>query len=271
MPFYMNNPKLKRALFQAFNGAGTLIRNAISRKKRITKKGAVDLVTETDRAAERLIIQTIRRTFPDHAFLAEESGSTRHTKGGQGGTAPHRWIIDPIDGTTNFAHSLPICSVSIAYEDHGIVKLGGVYDPMRDELFFAELDRGAFLNGKKIAVSKTNKLNDALLATGFPYDRRKDPDKYLRVFRAFLMKAQEIRRLGSAALDLCYVACGRFDGYWEAVLNPWDKAAGVLILEEAGGKVTDYSGKRAPLTEPSIVASNGLIHKNILRVIKTNR
>src|SRR3989338_4477607 len=174
----MNNPKLKRTLFQAFDGAGKLIRKAISRKKRITKKGVVDLVTETDHAAERLIIKIIQRAFPDHAFLAEESLGS--------GNSPHRWIIDPIDGTTNFAHSLPVCSVSIAYEENGAVKLGGVYDPMRDELFFAEVGKGAFLNGKKIAVSKTKTLGDALLATGFPYDRRKDPDKYLMIFREFL-------------------------------------------------------------------------------------
>lgn len=269
----MNHPKLKRTLLQAFKSAGTLVRQSITRQKTITKKGEIDLVTEIDCAAEKRIIKIISKTFPDHSFLCEESGATRHggqaRRGGQAGNSKHRWIIDPIDGTTNFAHSLPICSVSIAYEENGVVKMGGVYDPIREELFYAEKGRGAFLNGKKIKVSKTKKLNDALLATGFPYDRRKDPDKYLRIFREFLMQAQEIRRLGSAALDLCYVACGRFDGYWEAKLNPWDKAAGMLILKEAGGKLSDYAGNPLTLTEPTIVASNGLMHASIVNIIKT--
>ena len=256
----MNNILLKRTLFESLEGAGRLMTRAISQKKVITKKGAVDLVTQTDHAAERLIIRTIRNAFPSHAFLAEESNAS--------GNSTSRWIIDPIDGTTNFAHGLPAASVSIAYEEHGVVKLGGVYDPFRKELFHAELGKGAFLNGKRIRVSKTKLLEDALLATGFPYNRRKDPDKYLRVFREFLMQAQEIRRFGSAAIDLCYVACGRFDGYWEAVLNPWDKAAGMLIVKEAGGKLSGYSGKPATLDEPSIVVSNGLIHPSMITILK---
>jgi len=259
----MNHLKLKRTLLQAFQSAGTLIRHSITRQKTITKKGEIDLVTEIDCAAEKRIIKIISKAFPSHSFLCEESAATGQSK--------HRWIIDPIDGTTNFAHSLPICSVSIAYEENGIIRMGGVYDPVREELFFAEKGKGAFLNGKKIKVSKTKKLNDALLATGFPYDRRKDPDKYLRVFREFLMQAQEIRRLGSAALDLCYVACGRFDGYWEAKLNPWDKAAGMLILKEAGGKLSDYSGNPLTLAEPTIVASNGSLHKAILQTLSFSK
>jgi len=255
----MNNPKLKRTLFAAFESAGKLIRRSITRKKTISKKGEIDLVTEIDCAAEKLILKTIQKAFPGHAFLCEESSASGRSK--------HRWIIDPIDGTTNFAHSLPVCSVSIAYEENGIVRMGGVYDPVREELFYAEKGRGAYLNGKKIRVSKTKKLNDALLATGFPYDRRKDPDKYLKIFREFLMQAQEIRRLGSAALDLCYVACGRFDGYWEAKLNPWDKAAGMLILKEAGGKLSDYHGKKLTLEEPTIVASNSILHRQILCIL----
>ncbi len=262
----MNNAKLKRTLFLALKKAGKLVRKSITRRKVISKKGEIDLVTEVDCAAERLIIRTIHRAFPDHSFLAEESGAS--LKSGQGANSPCRWIIDPIDGTTNFAHSLPVCSVSIAYEEKGVVKLGGVYDPTRDELFFAEKGRGAFLNGTKIKVSKTKDLSEALLATGFPYDRRKDPDQYLRPFREFLMKAREIRRLGSAAIDLCYVACGRFDGYWEAKLSPWDKAAGMLILSEAGGKLSDYSGAPLTLPEPSMVASNGRIHKAILALLR---
>jgi myo-inositol-1(or 4)-monophosphatase len=264
----MNHPKLKRTLLQAFKSAGTLVRQSITRQKTITKKGEIDLVTEIDCAAEKLIIKIISKAFPDHSFLCEESGTTRH--GGQAGQSKHRWIIDPIDGTTNFAHSLPICSVSIAYEENGVVRMGGVYDPMREELFYAEKGKGAFLNGKKIRVSKTKQLNDALLSTGFPYDRRKDPDKYLKIFREFLMQAQEIRRLGSAALDLCYVACGRFDGYWEAKLSPWDKAAGMLILKEAGGKLSNYAGEPLTLAEPTIVASNGVIHKAILKTLNKN-
>ncbi len=268
----MNHARLKRTLFQALESAGGLITKAISRKKIITKKGTIDLVTETDHAAERLIIRTIRKAFPDHTFLAEESAG-RHAKDGQArGHFPHRWIIDPIDGTTNFAHSLPAASVSIAYEEKGILKLGGVYDPFRKELFFAELGKGAYLNGKKITVSKTKTLGDALLATGFPYDRRsKGLDKHLRIFKEFLMKAQEIRRFGSAAIDLCYVACGRFDGYWEAELKPWDKAAGMLIVKEAGGKLSGYAGTPASFADPTIVASNGRIHKEILNILKSQR
>lgn len=255
----MNNVKLKRTLFLALKSAGSLVRKAITRRKTITKKGEIDLVTEVDCAAERLIIKIIRKAFPDHAFLAEESQTA--------GDSPYRWIIDPIDGTTNFAHGLPVCSVSIAYEEKGVVKLGGVYDPCRNELFFAERGKGAFLNGKKIKVSKTRLLNDALLATGFPYHRRQDPDKYLKPFREFLMQAREIRRLGSAAIDLCYVACGRFDGYWEAVLKPWDKAAGILIVQEAGGKVTDYKGITSTLSQPSVVSTNGHIHAQVLSIL----
>ncbi len=273
---------MKSVLLECLLEAGAILKNNWNKPKKIQKKGVINLVTHIDKAAEKAIIQRIRKSFPDHAILAEESGALggivpiRTRIGGsvlwRNGECPlSRWIIDPLDGTTNFAHNLPLSTVTIGFEHEGAVLMGGVYDPFRGELFFAEKGKGATLNGKRIHVSKTKKLVDSLLCTGFPYDRRKDPDSYLKIFRAFLITAQEIRRLGSAALDLCYVACGRLDGYWEFKLNAWDKAAGMLIVEEAGGKMTDLSGRPATLTGIQNVATNGHIHPEMLRVLKPYR
>lgn len=212
-------------------------------------KGEVDLVTEYDRASERLIVDTIRRRFPEHSILAEEG-----TTGGS--AADRRWIIDPLDGTTNFAHGYPVCGVSVAYEEDGEIRAGVVYDPFREELFTAERGGGAYLNGRPIGVSTTPDLAHALLVTGFPYNRE-TLDAVLERFARLVRRSQAVRRDGAAALDLAYVAAGRFDGFWEATLAPWDAAAGALIVREAGGLVATYAGAPWTVRDRAIVAANG--------------
>lgn len=256
----MKNTKIKRTLLEALTEAGKLIAANFGKKQRITKKGVFNLVTEIDKASEKAIIRLILKHFPDHSILAEESPAVM----GSG----CRWIIDPIDGTTNFAHGFPVVSVSIGFERDGRLEMGGVFDPFRKELFFAERGRGATLNGKRIRVSKTGTLENSLLATGFPYDRNIKPDDYLKMLGVFLTRIQGIRRGGSAAIDLCYVACGRFDGYYEMKLSPWDKAAGVIIVEEAGGKLTDFSGSPLTLVGLQNLATNGLIHQEMLEALE---
>ena len=226
----------------------------------MAKKSELSLVTATDKESEEIILQIIRRNFPDHAFLTEESPPM--------GKSSSRWIIDPLDGTTNFVHTFPIACVSIAYEEKGTVEFGGVYDPFRDELFFAERGNGATMNGAPITVSKNATLSDSLLCTGFPYDRRERMDDYLKIFKDFTMKAVGIRRTGAAALDICYVACGRYDGYWELKLQAWDKAAALLILEEAGGSSSNFKGDALTLEDIQNVATNGFIQKEMLGVLK---
>ncbi|MFA6601004.1 MAG: inositol monophosphatase family protein [Candidatus Omnitrophota bacterium] len=252
---------LKTTLFKALRAAGKLIGRASAGQRRVIhKKAALSLVTAIDRAAEKKILAVIRSRFPDHAFLTEESPPS--------GRSPYRWIIDPLDGTTNFAHGYPVSCVSIGLEAFGKLIMGGVYDPHRDELFFAALGRGAFLNGKKIRVSKTKKLSDALLATGFPYDQYERLGLYLRLFKPFVLATQGLRRAGAAAIDLCYVACGRFDGYWEYKLNAWDKAAGILIVEEAGGRASNFRGQPLSLESTQNVFSNGLLHAQMLKILR---
>ncbi len=259
----MNHPKIKSTLLKALDRAGKVLKSSINAKKKIEKKSELSLVTQIDKKCEKIIVQTIRQAFPDHALLTEESPPMA----GKGS----RWIIDPLDGTTNFAHSYPVAVVSIGYEENGVLTAGGVYDPFREELFLAFKGKGATLNGKKIKVSPTPGLNDSLLCTGFPYDRREKIDDYLPIFRAFTMKVQGIRRSGAAALDICYVACGRFDGFWELKLQPWDKAAAMVILEEAGGKLTDFSGNKLTLDSIQNAVSNSRIHKEMLQVLKPFR
>lgn len=256
----MNNAKIKSTLLRSLRDAGKILKSQIRRRQVVEKKSELSIVTETDKKLEKIILKIIRANFPDHSILAEESAPT--------GNSRSRWIIDPLDGTTNFAHTHEACCVSIAFEYEGKLLMGGVYDPFRDELFFAEKGKGATLNGKKIHVSRTPWLSEALLATGFPYDRRERMDDYLPIFRAFLMKVQDLRRAGSAALDMCYVACGRYDGYWEGNLQPWDKAAGMLIVTEAGGKVTDFKGNPLTVDSWQNVAANALIHKEMLQTLK---
>ncbi len=251
--------------------AGALLRDAYDRPRQIDYKGTVDLVTQADRAAEEIILTALRREFPHHAILAEESGQIIPLTPSQDG-AGLVWLIDPLDGTTNFAHAFPVFAVSIALRDAIGPLVGIVYDPLRDECFSAIREQGATVNGKPIRVSTINQLQRSLLATGFPYDRHTAEDNNTAALGVFLRRAQGIRRAGAAAIDLAYVACGRLDGYWEMRLHPWDVAAGVLLVREAGGRVTGY---RAAAQEEDIfggaqvVASNGLIHEEMLAVLAT--
>ena len=256
----MNREKIKSTLLKALASGGAILKSTLSERRITAKKSELSLVTASDKASEEIVISTIRHAFPDHAILSEESPAM--------GKSSSRWIIDPLDGTTNFAHTYPVACVSIAYEENGVVQIGGVMDPFRDELFFAERGNGATLNNEPIVVSKNPALADSLLATGFPYDRREKIDEYLPVFKAFILKVQGIRRCGAAAIDLCYVACGRYDGYWEAKLQPWDKAAAMLIVEEAGGSLSNFSGGPLTLEDTQNVASNGFIHREMLEVLK---
>jgi myo-inositol-1(or 4)-monophosphatase len=229
---------------------------------RIDKKGAIDLVTEIDIEIERGFRAMIAERFPDHEVLGEEFG------GASGDRVPRVcWVFDPIDGTTNYAHGLPIFCSSLALEIDGDPVVAAIYDPTRRELFTAERGQGAWLNGTPLRVSAAASLIDSLLVTGFHYDVQKDPGEVMELFAAFISRARAVRRLGSAALDLCYVAAGRFDGFWERKLKPWDVAAGALIVAEAGGQVTAMSGARYGSREGSVLASNALIHAQMLETI----
>ena len=230
----------------------------------VTHKGDIDLVTESDLAAERVIVERIRSYYPRHAVLAEEAGKVAAAEGA--GTSAYKWIVDPLDGTTNYAHGYPCYSVSIALEREGELVIGVIHDPTRDETFAAERGRGATLNGRPIRVSEIQDLNEALLCTGYPYDVR-GQDNFVRNFKNFILHAQGVRRDGSAALDLAYVACGRFDGFWEEGLRPWDVAAGALLIEEAGGRVSRYDDAPYDIYTPPIMASNGLVHEAMMRVL----
>ncbi|HEX9021007.1 MAG TPA: inositol monophosphatase family protein [Nitrospirota bacterium] len=241
--------------------AGGLLRENINGARKISYKGDINLVTEMDTRSERAVVETLLAAFPGHGILAEEE--TRIQNG-----SAFTWIIDPLDGTTNYAHAYPCFSVSIALEREGELILGVVYDPMRDELFSAQKGQGAFLNGKPIRVSGTDVLIKSLLATGFPYDRKESGKNNLQSFHDLLMASQEVRRDGSAALDLCSVASGRFDGFWELKLKPWDVAAGSLVVREAGGTVSNFSGDRFGIHGNEIAASNGRIHGQMLAVLK---
>lgn len=246
---------------QAALAAGGYLRRRIHRVGQVDYKGAVNLVTDCDRYSQKIIISTLRRAFPSHGFLAEED---LHPVAGK---ENYRWLIDPLDGTTNYAHGFPIFCLSAALEKDGEILIGVIYDPMRQELFQAIKGQGARLNGRRIRVSTTSSLNHSLLATGFPYDLRESPVNNLVHFENFLFCVQAIRRCGAAALDLAYVACGRFDGFWELKLNPWDVAAGSLLVEEAGGQVTDFRGGKLDLAAGEIVASNGLIHSSMIKIL----
>jgi len=257
--------KFLSAAWQAADAAGTLMRESWLKPKEIDFKGAIDLVTSVDRESERRIVEIIRRSFPDHSVLAEEETDRQGTQG------EYRWIIDPLDGTTNFAHSYPQFCVSIALERDGEVILGLVSDPLRGECFRALKGQGAALNDSPIRVSAVHILDRSLLATDFPYDRRENADYYLTFFQAFLTRSQGIRRAGAAALDLCYLACGRIDGFWELKLRPWDTAAGALIVAEAGGRLTDFSGNKFSIWGSETLASNGAIHDEMVAVLKQIR
>jgi len=240
--------------------AGALLREHSGSTPEIRFKGAVDLVTDIDNRAQELILKRLGSLFPDHDFLAEEDKFRERR-------SDHLWIIDPIDGTTNFAHNYPVFCISIALVSQCRLILGVVFDPMREELFSAERGGGAFMNGKPITVSSVPDLDKSLLATGFPYDVRESARNNIDNFVNFVTRAQGIRRGGSAALDLCYVACGRFDGFWELKLQPWDVAAGALIVLEAGGHVSDFHNGEFSLSGIETLATNGLIHNQMVEIL----
>jgi len=240
--------------------AGRLLRDRVGTRLDISLKSEINLVTDVDRASEQLIREAIASHYPRHQVLGEESGLDEIV-------SDYRWVVDPLDGTTNFAHGFPHFAVSIALEHKGEAMLGVVYDPMRDELFAAERGAGATLNRRPIHVSKTTDLTRSILSTGFPYDIRTAELNNLDHWKNFAMNAQALRRVGAASLDLCYVACGRFDGFWELNLGPWDTAAGALIVEEAGGRVTNFSGGPFSNYKPQVLASNSLIHDRMIEVL----
>lgn len=229
-------------------------------KTSVKSGGINDLVTEADHAADKAIIETIRKNYPDHFILSEETGNVPTD-------SAYKWIIDPIDGTINFAQGIPICCVSIGIEKEGQMILGAVYAPFLNEFFFAERGEGAFLNDKPISVSAQTELIKSCLVTGFPYSYLDAPNGPLQVFERFIRRGVPVRRLGSAAIDLCWVAAGRFDGFYEHKLNAWDSAAGFLLVEEAGGKVTDFEGEYYSPYQPHICATNGKIHEELLKVV----
>jgi myo-inositol-1(or 4)-monophosphatase len=226
----------------------------------VEKKGTIDLVTEIDRQIERDVRRLIADRFPEHTVLGEEYS----TASDRAAVPEFCWIFDPLDGTTNFAHGLPIFCSSLALEIDGVAAVAAVYDPNREELFTAERGLGAWLNGAPIRVSSADALIDSLLCTGFPYNVQQKPDELVGLFAHFLGRARAVRRLGSAAIDLCYVAAGRFDGFWELHLGPWDIAAGALIVSEAGGSVTSIEGERFRSRDGNILASNGRVHTELL-------
>ena len=250
----------KKTAIDAAKSAGLLLKRNIGRRHTIEFKGVIDVVTEMDIKAEDMIMKTIKARFPEHGILTEESFEQKSGSG-------YRWIIDPLDGTTNYSHGFPIFCVSIALEREGEIILGVVFNPMLNELFTAEKGKGAYLNSKKIRVSGISELTKSLLATGFPYDVRTSPDNNISHFANFAVRVQAIRRAGSAALDMCYVACGRFDGFWELKLKPWDTAAAMLIIKEAGGIVTDFKGSAFSLYSGETLASNGLVHDEMIEIL----
>lgn len=248
---------------QVARDAGNLLVQRLGAAQ-VTNKGDIDLVTEADIAAEELIIERIRSHYPLHGILAEESGEAVQA---QSQRSAWKWIIDPLDGTTNYAHGYPCFCVSIAVEHAGVLEIGVVYDPMRNEMFAAERGHGATLNERKIRVSNVEELNKALVCTGFPYDVRTRPD-FARDFTNFTLNAQAVRRDGSAALDLAFVACGRFDGFWEDGLRPWDTAAGALLVTEAGGRITNFENEALDIYTKKVVASNGRVHDAMLNLLR---
>lgn len=243
--------------------AGKILLDKSRTRHKISLKGRVDLVTDADLASEKYILNAIVKRFPDHSILAEEGSSVDNG-------SDFKWVIDPLDGTTNFAHNFPFYCVSIGCEYRGEVIIGAIFDPERDEMFEAIKSGGARLNGKIIKVTNQSRLERSLLATGFPYDIGTSSEDNLKYFRRFIKRARAIRRAGSAALDLAYLACGRFDGFWELKLHPWDTAAGVLIVREAGGRVTAFDGSRYSIYDKYLLASNGRIHSQMKDILVGN-
>lgn len=256
---------LKSAITEAAHaGAKEILRFFNSDFKVSKKEGVNNLVTEADHAAEKAIIEVIHRYYPDHQVLGEESGALVKD-------SAYKWIVDPIDGTVNFAHGIPLNCVSIAIEHEQEIIMGAVYNPHLNEFFFAEKGKGATLNDRPIRVSDEQEAIHACLVTGFPYTYINMPNGPLEIFERFVRKGVPVRRLGSAAIDLCWVACGRFDGFYEHKLEPWDSAAGYLIVEEAGGKVTDLDGNRFSVYQHKVLATNGKIHDEMVEVIQNRK
>lgn len=242
--------------------AGEVLLNGLGQDIQIEHKSEIDLVTEMDRRSEELLLKAIRSRYPDDRIVAEESGVIQGTNG-------HVWHVDPLDGTVNYAHGIPFFSVSLGYVEDGQITLGVVYDPVRDECFTGQRGQGAYLNGQRLQVSTATELIQSLLVTGFPYDIRENPVNNLDHYSDFSLRSQGVRRMGSAALDLCYVASGRFEGFWEVQIQSYDIAAGALIVEEAGGTVTDVRGGPDFLTPPcSVLATNGKLHQAMLDVLE---
>lgn len=242
--------------------AGEILRTGYNQEHQVGYKGVIDLVTEVDHQSEAYLLGEVRRDFPAHHIFSEESGVIQ-------GNEEHVWYIDPLDGTVNYAHHVPVFCVSIGYAHQGELTLGAVYDPLRDEMFTAERGKGAHLNGRRLRASQTTELQRSLLVTGFPYDTWNTPQDNFSNFEKLAKLSQGVRRLGSAALDLCYVSSGRFDGYWELSLNPWDVAAGGLLCEEAGAKVTNILGGADYISAPqSILAAASGIHARMLEELQ---
>jgi len=254
---------VKRVAIAAAYKGGRVLLSHLGRISKINKKGAIDLVTEADTESEKVILETIRANFPDHAILAEESGLNK-------GEDKYKWIIDPLDGTTNFAHGLSLFSISIAFALNEDIVIGIVLNPAAGELFTAIAGQGASLNGRPIIVAESQTVSESLLVTGFPYDFNKNFNPLLTRFANCLKASQGVRRLGSAALDLCFVASGRFAGFWEQNLKPWDTAAGALIASEAGAVITDFSNRPYTIDKKEILATNGKIHGEMLSLLKLN-
>jgi len=255
---------IEQVALRAAQAAGRIHMRWLNKTKAIRKGNPLDLVTEADKEAEAAVIKMIRRAFPEHAILAEESGASTNA-------SEHRWIIDPLDGTTNFAHGFPAFCVSIAYEHRGRVEVGVVFDALHKDMFSARRGKGAKLNGKPIHVSKARTLATSLLATGFPYDRRERRRFYLCFWEDMMTRVEGVRRAGSAALDLASVACGRLDGFWEFGLKAWDVAAGSLLVKEAGGTVTNMDGTPLDLAGAQILATNSRIHREMAQVLREIR
>ncbi len=251
---------------RAAREAGAILQDFAARGFQIEHKGRINLVTEADLASERHIKELIASHYPNHRILAEESGASAHAHNAVG---EYTWIIDPLDGTTNFSHGFPCYAVSIGVERKGQSVVGVIYDPSRDEMFAAERGAGATCNGQKIRVSEIEKLERALVVSGFPYDVRERMDEYLPAWREFLKHAQGVRRLGAAAIDMACIANGSMDGFWESGLNAWDVAAGWVIIEEAGGRVTKLDGSAFDNHSASLLCTNGLIHEEMLAVLKS--
>jgi myo-inositol-1(or 4)-monophosphatase len=256
-----HNPLFLSTAVEAVVRAGSIQIAKFGGEFRVDKKGAIDLVTEVDVEVERMFRALVSERFPNHQVLAEELGGEAQAPEGP------CWIFDPIDGTTNFTHGLPIFCASLALEIDGVAQVAAIYDPTRKELFTAERGGGAFLNGRPLRVSSTNRLVDAMLVTGFPYDVHSRIEEIVGLFGRFVGQARAVRRLGSAAIDLCYIAAGRMDGFWERDLKPWDIAGGALIVAEAGGRITNMDGRPFASRGRDVLATNGLLHEDMLKVV----